>query len=453
LGEATLEAWLRRGFDGGWMRERGGTVWLNSAYPKGYYDAIPALWPRRRDRELSNEDLKELPQVAVPFALNLSGRSTITDAGLKHLASLKNLSRLDLTSSRVTGEGLKHLAGLDNLSSLKLSLTQVTDENLKHLSECKGLRVLYLGRTRVTDAGLRQLAGLTNLTALNLSSTGVSDAGLKHLAGLDKLSEIYLDNTRITDVGLEELARHSNLTVLIVSNSGVTGESLKPLGKLKRLTHFGLESDKITDQVLESMQQMGLLHALAQVEVYGGTESSVVDGRRPTKADEARSFNLNRTRATGHGVQYLTGLPQLTNLYLGAGQVTPEGLKHAASLPRLTVLHLGSAEVSSDKLRPLAGHKNLTHLSLPITDETLIALYEAKILHQLDRAAAAKGKRPATPDDIVSLDLSGTGIKGDCLKYIARLHNLTTLNLRDTSVRDAWVMDFQRTLKKCKVLR
>ena len=44
----------------------------------------------------------------------------MTDAGLKELAALKNLTTLDLSETRVTGAGLKELAALKNLTTLNL---------------------------------------------------------------------------------------------------------------------------------------------------------------------------------------------------------------------------------------------------------------------------------------------------------------------------------------------
>ena len=44
----------------------------------------------------------------------------MTDAELKELAALKNLTTLDLFRTRVTGAGIKELAGLKGLTSLQL---------------------------------------------------------------------------------------------------------------------------------------------------------------------------------------------------------------------------------------------------------------------------------------------------------------------------------------------
>src|SRR5262245_65509607 len=70
ISNETLKAWSERGFNGGWMRQRQGTTWLRSDYPKGYDDAIPALWIRGAGhrRRITDVELKDLPELAVPFA-------------------------------------------------------------------------------------------------------------------------------------------------------------------------------------------------------------------------------------------------------------------------------------------------------------------------------------------------------------------------------------------------
>ena len=49
--------------------------------------------------------------------LNLSG-TEVTDAGMRHLKSLKRLTKLDLSSTKVTTAGARSLESLENLSEL-----------------------------------------------------------------------------------------------------------------------------------------------------------------------------------------------------------------------------------------------------------------------------------------------------------------------------------------------
>jgi hypothetical protein len=448
---ATAQAWSERGFEAGWKRERGGQVWLTTEYPKGTEGAVPALWPRDFGRAPTDESLKDLPVVEVPFALHLHWRNELTDTGLKYLTNQKKLTALNLGSAKITDEGLKHLAALSNLNVLKLSGDKITNAGLKQLADVKSLTTVVFAESGVTDAGLKELARLENLSVLGVVGPAITDAGLAHLTGSRKLTDLYLWKTGVTDAGLEHLAGLTELRVLFLLDSAVTGEKLGALANMRKLNHLGLGGNRVTGRVLQTMSEMGLLHALPQAEAHGGTEARTVDGRRPTKPEEVLTFNLIGTRATGDGLKYLAALPNLTNVYLDSAQV--EGLQHLLALKNLAVLHLRSDEVTGARLKPLAGARSLAHLSLPLTDETLGAVYEAGVIHLLREAGGADGKRPATPDEVVSFDLSRTQVQGEGLKYAGKLKNLATLNLSGLSVRREWLEDFQRTRPKCKIIK
>lgn len=116
-----------------------------------------------------------------PFEVDLAD-TKVTDSGLKHLAGLPKLQRLDLGyNSRISDDGLMHLVGLTELSALGLTETKITDDGLKHLS------------------------GLTKLSLLNLEGSKVTDAGLEHLKGLTELSQLHLEKTKVKDAAVTKL--------------------------------------------------------------------------------------------------------------------------------------------------------------------------------------------------------------------------------------------------------
>ena len=82
----------------------------------------------------------------------------VTDAGLKELAGLKNLTRLVLVRAMVTDAGMKELAALKNLTDLSLGGTKVTDAGLKELAKLKSLAKLDL-TTLQTLNGRIQVGG------------------------------------------------------------------------------------------------------------------------------------------------------------------------------------------------------------------------------------------------------------------------------------------------------
>jgi hypothetical protein len=135
---------------------------------------------------LSDADVKRIAANKNLTVVSLRGPTRrygtqVTDAGLKHLRGLKQLTQLDLTGTRVTDAGMKELVHLRNLTSLDLSSTQVTDAGLKEVANLEALTRLELWGTKVTDTGLETLTSLKHLTNLGLGSTRTTAAGIEQL--------------------------------------------------------------------------------------------------------------------------------------------------------------------------------------------------------------------------------------------------------------------------------
>lgn len=105
-----------------------------------------------------------------------------------------------------TDAGLDALAPVaDKIASLDVARTKVTDAGLKAVVAMKNLTELHLENTGIGDAGLDHLKGLSNLEYLNLYNTKVTDAGLQKLAGLNKLKALYLWQSGVTKAGVAQL--------------------------------------------------------------------------------------------------------------------------------------------------------------------------------------------------------------------------------------------------------
>jgi len=108
------------------------------------------------------------------------------------------------------------------LKEVYLNGNQVTDAELKLLTRLKNLSKLHLSETRVTDAGLKELSSLKMLTTLSIINTPVTDAGMKEFAALTGLTTLILFHTQVTDAGLKELAPLTTLTCLCLGCSLTT---------------------------------------------------------------------------------------------------------------------------------------------------------------------------------------------------------------------------------------
>ncbi len=118
---------------------------------------------------LTNADLKVLGEFKHLTSLELYLNRGITDAGLKDLAPLKELRKLNLTGTSITDAGLKELKALKQLTTLQLIRVRVTDAGMNELKDLKQLKVLRLINSAITDAGLSEIQGLVNLETLEVS--------------------------------------------------------------------------------------------------------------------------------------------------------------------------------------------------------------------------------------------------------------------------------------------
>jgi len=87
------------------------------------------------------------------------GSGKISDAGLRILAHRAlNLQFLYLGGTKITNAGLTHVAELKNLSVLSLDECQeISDEGLKNLYRCNSLKELRVRGTGVTQGGVNEL--------------------------------------------------------------------------------------------------------------------------------------------------------------------------------------------------------------------------------------------------------------------------------------------------------
>ena len=97
--------------------------------------------------------MAELKQLTT---LDLRYNRDVTDAGLKEVANLKQLTSLDLTSTPVTDAGLKELTGLTRLATLELADTPGT----LAVKELDRVKAAHLARPEQHKSNRRRAEGI-----------------------------------------------------------------------------------------------------------------------------------------------------------------------------------------------------------------------------------------------------------------------------------------------------
>jgi hypothetical protein len=123
------------------------------------------------------EELKHL--IALPHLkkLHLGENDGVTDAALVHVGKLTGLSELVLWDSPITDAGIKHLTPLKELTNLDLAFaTKLSTACLADIVQFPKLELLVLSGTKVDDvSSLSQLATLKELRLGKLMPRGLDD--------------------------------------------------------------------------------------------------------------------------------------------------------------------------------------------------------------------------------------------------------------------------------------
>ncbi|MBX9687706.1 MAG: hypothetical protein K2X27_13445 [Candidatus Obscuribacterales bacterium] len=156
-----------------------------------------------KDAALEAQVLNEIAGKKELEVLRLND-SDLNDEGLAHvIASKKNLYWLECHASQISNNGLKHLSSLKNLKKLNVSRCDIGDEGISYLLNCKGLESLDLGNTNVTDKSIELLLKLPKLDNLNLENTQVTKACLETLTRFPSLKGLNING--LQNVSIEEL--------------------------------------------------------------------------------------------------------------------------------------------------------------------------------------------------------------------------------------------------------
>lgn len=193
--------------------------------------------------------------------VSIVSNKKLTDEGLKKLASLQNLKRLNLFfNEQITDAGMEHLKGLTTIEELTLNNTGVSDAGIAELKGLTGLKKLHLsGVSRLTDAAAATINGFAELEDLSLPST-ITAKGVAVLEGLKKLRSFYLGGGNPGDEAVKAIAANMpeletlELGTTGFDGNGVTDASVPHLAKLKKLKKAGLAGSKLTEAGLKELQ-------------------------------------------------------------------------------------------------------------------------------------------------------------------------------------------------------
>jgi len=367
-----------------------------------------AISPRR---QLSHDEWDRLiAEMKERRITTLHANGMMTDAVLARIAGLEHVTSLSLGGSReLSDDGLRHLAQMPQLQRLDLSEYpggKLTDRGLEVLRHLPNLRIFEMTWQRgITDAGVAHLRQCDQLEQVNLMGSPTGDGAIAALAGKPQLRR-FSTGRLVTDAGLPLLHR---FPLMKTWNPGPGADDEPPGASL-------LVDGPFSDRGLAG---------LAGLEGVG-----------------ALDLFWHVTGITSAAFSHLIDLPNL--MVLGAdGKLSDDrAMRHYAAIPRLRRLRAQGAVATDDGFAALSQSRSLERLwtgkdGVQLGDRGFAALSRLPTLEVLgvscrnvsDRALATL---PAFPRlrDLVPIDFSDDGFRhlGGC----ARIERLTCMYCRPT---------------------
>jgi len=402
----------------------------------------------------TDSDLERIPNVPFEFGLILSG-DKFSDDGLKHLSRHNRLTYVRIARRKLTEKGLRELARIPSLSRLelsgsggitnagavaiggirtltKLSLEDITDDGLDEIGRLANLKSLALDCTRISDKGLRHLPRLKKLSFLELSETGLlTDNCFESIAAIEGLTELHFDSDKITGAKIGKLSRLPNLAVLDLGHPlGIMkDEGLTDIATLKALRALSLDGTKVGFDKIPNVADLKLATlSLARCPVSNDGLSQI------SKIRQLKHLFLSFTKITEVGKE-IEQLSNLEFLDLSFTNVAEGGLEHIVQLPNLRSLNLAGTKVSFSRID--VGGKLPKLVSLDLSD-TPINLAGIKIVSELKR--------------LEDLNLQGTRVGDDELEHLSSCCTLKYLDIRNTRVSDVGVANARRSMPRTKII-
>jgi hypothetical protein len=305
-------------------------------------------------------------------SLSLGGSRGLSDAGLRLLARMPQLERLNLSEypgGAWTDDGLRVLGELPALRHFEMTWQAgVTDASLASLAACDRLEHVNVMGTPTGDGLIAALAGKASLRSL---STGrlVTDAGLVRLHDIpglasapsapDQGARLLIDGP-FSNAGLASLAGLDGVRELDMfwHVSAITTDAFAALGSLPHLEVLGADGH-LSDDV--AMGHFASLPRLRRLRAQG------------THATDAGFEALARSRSleslwgrecphlTGRGFRALGTMATLRGLGVSCKQVDEASLAMLPSFPALA--ELTPIDVTDEGFRHVGRCAGLTRLT------------------------------------------------------------------------------------------
>ena len=409
LGFAAVQLWMRRQFL--LKIEHSGAVMFDTEITKEHRWRPNALQPGLLVRSASwlhhTTGLGEPQRVIRSITAN---GSRFRDDHFRFLRAAGEIKHLDFAGSQITDTTVSRVASLRNLTTMDLSYTNVTDESLESLTECDALRRLSVNSTDISRDAIEQFCRQRPSVAVRwcppsseqdrqaIRELLACGAYLRYFRGQSVADSsrpvaVYIRRRRNVDHAqqtacLEHLIGLSNTSFLVLQWLSLSESETAVLERLTNVTSLRLENVRAPHfRWLASLKSLQSIQAM---------------GRVP--GDEI--------------LEYVRQLPQLRSV--AVENVSDNSAALLGQNHQIQTITLQASRIGEDTIDAWSELSNLQRLELQNAGISNRTLEKIASFRSLDR-----------------LDLSHNPIEDDALVHLRQLTNLRTLNLSDTNVTPA----------------
>lgn len=383
--------------------------------------------------------------------LDIAGCDQITDLSLELISSrLTRLTHLNISDCKgIHFDGIKAVTHLTSLTYLDLSdcSVEINDVNLQlisfHLSRLTHLKINHC--KNFSSIGIQSLKDLTNLTHLEMQwCRGLDDTSVQILAHhLKQLTYLNINNARdLSPIGFQALEAFKNLTHLEMEFcqelDDVSFHLITPY--LTQLTYLNISNSNLSSNGIKAIVHLKNLSYL-DVSRCNGLDDTSLQFITPKLEKLSQLIMRACNNVESPGVQAIAHLSTLTHLDVfvckGMDDISLQVI--APKLTRLTHFNaFGCKNLQSEGIKTIAHFKNLTHLNLSFNQSLDDSALQALVPHLTN---------------LSHLEISDSRcITKAGIQALAKLVNLTHLDLKDTNLDDESLQNLTSSLKKLSYL-
>lgn len=356
--------------------------------------------------------------------------------GITHLSRFPTLTELTLPDADVSTDELQSIASCGRLRMLMLGTPHVNDAVATSLSRTESLQALRIASARLSVEGIRALASMPRLEALSLRDQDVPPGSFAILRSAPRLRFLDLDQSRFDPSELSAFVESATLDFLALNDTSVADRHVDLLARLM-VTKLSLARTKISASGLTRLLREK--PAFMQVGAYrpdswhGWQSPSLHETGHPTLLLEPAVMppryepidSLVRAERADRRAELVEFLRN--RLWEGTYRRgrTPEAMRPGAAIPQDAIvceIHLKKGAITTD--RELATLGGLRPQNLSMTWHVDLS----------DSQVTGRGFRGWRHGRVESLDLSGSKVDDDGMRYMGRAASGTRLRLSRTRI-------------------